>query len=208
MTNTLHRLGNKEALKRDYVLFATTTRAKNRDGAAPKLQAFLEIARRFKPVSMGNSKYANIWKADYQEIIDNMEDSGGATVVFDNLPALQGAIKALKEADLGISINVSGSIDDVHEACLSAGIVRHAVEHSLGVIGRREKLPPSSHMEIHTLCGHAMVSFNIIKKMIDYVKLGKLTPREAAEILAKPCECGAFNPKRAEEVLEQLRTQG
>ena len=90
MTNTLHRQGDKEALKRDYVLFATTTRAKNREGSAPKLQAFLEIARRFKPVSMGNSKYANIWKAGYQEIIDQMEDNGGATVVFDNLPALKG----------------------------------------------------------------------------------------------------------------------
>jgi len=50
-----------------------------------------------------------------------------------------------------------------------------------------------------------MVSFNLIRKMIDHVKLRRLTPGKAAKILAKCCECGVFNPTRAERLLENLR---
>ncbi len=58
------------------------------------------------------------------------------------------------------------------------------------------------------MCGHGMVSFSFIRKMIDYVKLGRLTPKEAAKMLAKCCECGAFNPSRAEALLERVRKIG
>jgi hypothetical protein len=41
--------------------------------------------------------------------------------------------------------------------------------------------------------------------MIDYVKLRRLTPKKAARIMGKCCECGAFNPARAEMLLEMVR---
>ncbi len=50
-----------------------------------------------------------------------------------------------------------------------------------------------------------MVSFNLIRKMIEYVKLRRLTPKKAAKIMAKCCECGVFNPVRAEILLEKAR---
>lgn len=37
--------------------------------------------------------------------------------------------------------------------------------------------------------------------LIDWTKLGKLTPRQAATYLARPCSCGAFNIARAEELV-------
>jgi hypothetical protein len=49
-----------------------------------------------------------------------------------------------------------------------------------------------------------MVSFNLIRKMIEYVKLRRLTPKKAARIMAKCCECGVFNPVRAELLLERI----
>jgi uncharacterized Zn finger protein len=55
------------------------------------------------------------------------------------------------------------------------------------------------------MCGHGMVSFNLIRKMIEYVKLRRLTPKKAARIMAKCCECGVFNPARAEMLLEKSR---
>jgi len=63
-------------------------------------------------------------------------------------------------------------------------------------------------LEFNTMCGHGMVSFNLVRKMIDYVKLRRLTAKEAARIMAKCCECGAFNPVRAETLLEKVRKQG
>jgi hypothetical protein len=40
--------------------------------------------------------------------------------------------------------------------------------------------------------------------MITDIKEGTLTIREAAEELAKPCQCGIFNPNRAEAMLEEI----
>jgi hypothetical protein len=39
--------------------------------------------------------------------------------------------------------------------------------------------------------------------MIDWTKLGKLTPRQAANYLARPCSCGVFNMDRGEELLKK-----
>jgi hypothetical protein len=50
-----------------------------------------------------------------------------------------------------------------------------------------------------------MVSFNLIQKMIEYVKLKRLMPRKAAKIMAKCSECGVFNPARAEILLEKAK---
>ncbi len=48
----------------------------------------------------------------------------------------------------------------------------------------------------------------LIRKMIEYVKLRRLTPKKAARIMAKCCECGAFNPVRAEMLLEMIQEGG
>lgn len=63
-------------------------------------------------------------------------------------------------------------------------------------------------MKMNSLCGHGLVSFNLIKKIVDEVKTERMTPQEGAYQLAKPCECGAFNPTRAKHLLEELRLHG
>jgi hypothetical protein len=54
------------------------------------------------------------------------------------------------------------------------------------------------------MCGHGLVANNLVKEMLRQVKRGKKTPKEAALELTKPCQCGVFNPKRAEELLKRL----
>jgi len=44
-----------------------------------------------------------------------------------------------------------------------------------------------------------------VRKLIDYVKLRRLTPKKAATIMAKCCECGVFNPVRGEMLLEKIK---
>jgi hypothetical protein len=51
------------------------------------------------------------------------------------------------------------------------------------------------------MCGHGLISHNFARKMIDWVKLEKATPHQAARYLARPCVCGAFNMERAAELL-------
>ena len=207
MTNTLHRQGNKESLKKDYVIFAHTTKGITREGSAPKLQEFMRICLKYRPVNMGDSKQGNMLQDDIHidRLISNQEDGAGATAVFTDLDTLQEVVKELIRADLRISINISGLMDEVQTCCRRAGIERHSAEHSLGFWGAKDRLPEREILEFNTLCGHGMISFNLIRKMIEYVKLRRLTPRKAARIMAKCCECGAFNPVRAEVLLEKVR---
>ena len=207
MTNTLHRQGTSENLKNDYVIFAHTAKGITREGSAPKLQEFMQICLKYHPVNMWDGKQGNIYKdnTDIQKLIANQRDGAGAAAVFTDLDTLQKVVEELIRVDLGISINISGLLDEVQACCRRAGIERHSAEHSLGFWGAKDRLPEREILEFNTLCGHGMVSFNLIRKMIEYVKLRRLTPKKAARIMAKCCECGVFNPTRAEMLLEKIR---
>ncbi len=208
MTNTLHRQGTPESLKNDYVIFAHTARGITREGSAPKLREFMRICLKYHPVNIGDGKQGNIHQddIDIQKLISNQGDGAGATAVFTDLATLQKVIEDLIKADLGISINISGLLDGVQQCCRNAGIERHSVEHSIGFWGARDRLPEREILEFNTMCGHGMVSFNLVRKMIEYVKLRRLTPKKAAKIMARCCECGVFNPLRAEMLLEKMKT--
>jgi hypothetical protein len=208
MTNTLHRRGSPESLEGDYIVFATTAGGYNREGSAEKLRTFMRIALKHHPVNISDSKQGVKHQKDLNEMIEKMTDSSGAACTFDNLNSVRDMLLDLREADLGISINVSGLLDEVDECCKGSGINRHSIEHSLGISGQIDRLPNRQILELNTLCGHGMISFNLIKRMIDLVKLGKLTPTQAAEYMAKPCVCGVFNPKRAEIILEEMKSLG
>ena len=210
MTNTLHRQGTWESLKDDFVIFAHTAKGITREGSAPKLQEFMRICLKYQPVNIGDAKQGNIHQndIDIQKLISNQGDGAGAAAVFTDLDTLQKVIRDLIQADLGISINISGLLDEVQECCRKAGIERHSGEHSLGFWGAKDRLPGREILEFNTMCGHGMVSFNLVRKMIEYVKLRRLTPKKAAKIMAKCCECGVFNPVRAEFLLEKARKGG
>ena len=206
MTNTLHRQGTAEELKRDYVIFTTTARGINREGSAAKIHEFLRICKKYNPVNTGSSKKGNILQdaIDFTDLVAGLGDGATSAAVFTDLDMLKKVIAELIEADLGISINVSGLLDGVQECCRTGGTERHSVEQSLGFWGANDRLPERDILTMNTLCGHGLVSFNLIHKMIDYVKMRRLTPAEAAKIMGKCCECGVFNTVRAEQLLEKM----
>jgi hypothetical protein len=207
MTNTLHRKGAAEELRHDFVVFATPTRSMSPE-LPDKMRRFTEICLKHKPVNVGKFENMAIRRIDTRRIEEEMHDEIALTVTFDNIDAVCSVIVDLKEADLGIPINLSGLLEEVSECCRKSGLARHSTEQSLGVFGSLDRLPPRELREINSMCGHGMVSFNLIKKVVEEVKLNRMTPDEGAHQLAKPCECGAFNPTRAREMLENLRMKG
>jgi hypothetical protein len=210
MTNTLHRRGTWEDLEGDFVVFAHTAKGINREGSAPKLREFMRICLRHNPVNIGDGKQGNILQddIDIQRLIANQGDGAGASAVFTDLGTVQTVIEELIRADLGLCINVSGLLEAVRGCCQRVGIQRHSAEHSLGVWGATDRLPEREVLEFNSLCGHGMVSFNLIRKMVELVRLRRLTPRKAARIMAKCCECGVFNPARAEQLLRRMQDAG
>jgi len=204
MSHTLHRRGNEANLNEDFVIFSMTAKGFNEVNSRGALQEFLKILAKYKTVNMGDMKTGGEYLVSRSQIIENVQDTSIVHAVFTDKEEVKKAIKELKEADLGVSVIVSGIVEHVHEACQEAGIDRHTVEYSVGIRGKLSKLPEDELLEITTMCGHGMVSQNFVRQMLLDIKRGKRTPREAGEYLATPCVCGVFNPRRAQRLLEEL----
>jgi hypothetical protein len=218
MTNTLHRFGTAESFRDDYVVFAMASKGRNDEGALQKLRRFLEIAVTFKPVNLGDAIHGGAlrpskemnpaahWKRDVtpdlEGVIKGLDAPTTVAAVFDNRVAAEDFVAAVKEADLGLSVNISTSIDGAEQCCFAVGIPRHSVGYSLGFEGETSQLPEAKVLLLSTMCGHGMVSHALAKKMIDWVKEGRRTPEQAAGYLTRFCSCGVFNPARAARVLE------
>jgi hypothetical protein len=96
---------------------------------------------------------------------------------------------------------VSGIFETVDRCLEEAGLKHHTANFSLGIWGKTEKLPPNEILEVATMCGHAMISANLVKAMIEEVRAGRKTPEEAARVLTPNCTCGIFNPVRAAKLM-------
>lgn len=206
MTHSLHRQGTVEDLKNDYAVLAMAAKGINEQGAAGKLMQFLRIASQLSPVNMGDMKTGNILQMSLEKLLEGVRDTSIVHAVFTDNEAVRQLLDRLQAADLGVSVVVSGLFEPVWQCCsdLGLGPGPHTVNHSLGVWGKTELLPKREILEISTMCGHGMVSFELIKDMAAQVSAGKITVQRAAQRLARPCECGIFNPLRAQRLLQRL----
>jgi hypothetical protein len=204
MSHTLHRCGKHDDLKNDFVVFCMSAKTVNAKGSGPKMRKFFEILKKYPAVNFGDVKTGSRFNSDWQTIHDGYKDQSVAHYVFSDAEVVGQILKELKEADLGLSVIVSGVFEKVGELCRQAGLPMHTVEYSGGVMGRTERLPKGPVLSITTMCGHGLVSANLVKKMATQVKKGKKSLPEAAAELAKPCMCGVFNAQRAERLLMEL----
>ncbi len=222
MTNTLHRYGKAAGFEDDYILFAIPCKGKNDEGAIERLKTFLRICARHRPANMGNSAFGGYkpakelqptihWSrddsSDYDSVIEAVEKVGTVAAVFDSREKAEGCLTEVIEANLGLSINMSTSVEGARRAAEECGIHRHSVEYSLGFFDPHDHLPNSQVLELSTMCGHGMVSFNLARKMLDMVREGRRTPDQAVATLARFCPCGVYNPERAKRLLEESRTR-
>ena len=207
MTHTLHRMGTRESLSDDFVFLYMPSKGINDSGSGPKLRKFFELARQHNPVNMGDATYGNMYSRKIEDIISNLkEDSKGLAIhaVFTNEEDAAAMLKDVKEADIGLSLVISGIFDKVQELCKKSGIHRHAATYSLGMWGKTEKLPPEPVLEVSTMCGHGMISAARILSAADDIKAGRKSAADAATDLAKQCDCGIFNPSRAAKLLAAM----
>jgi hypothetical protein len=109
-----------------------------------------------------------------------------------------------RERGYPISIVLSGLFDDVQRCCQKTGSRQHTYLHSLGFFGRIRDLPSESELEIITMCGHGLIAANRVRGLAQEIRLGEISPAEAAESVVRPCVCGIVNRKRAEEIFSRL----
>jgi hypothetical protein len=205
MTHTHHRIGPIESLKKDFVVLVMASRLIKYEDEVSKFRKVMEILRKYNPVNLGNMVVGNKYWRDEEDIRSKFREYGNIVHgVYTSTEQVKEVLEELKEVNLGLSVVITGVYEEVFKILKEVGLKPHTINLSLGVWGRTEKLPPKEVLEITTMCGHCMVSPSLVMKMISEIKKGRLSPASAAVELARPCVCGVFNVKRAEELLRKL----
>ncbi len=204
MTHTLHRMGNTDSLCEDYVLLVLPARGINLEGSEEKMKQIWEVISHYED---GLTNYGNLTDGNsHRSGLETFKqvNSRISHAVFKDRESIKACLKEIKEADFGISMIVSGIEEEVHKVCDEIGLTPHTANYSLGFHGKTEKLPSQPVLEITTMCGHALVSKNLVGKMVEDIKNGEKTASDAAIELSRQCECGIFSPHRAERLLERM----
>jgi acetylglutamate kinase len=205
MTHTLHREGNQAELARDFVLNIVPATGLNEEGAGDKIRQFFRLLMNHHPVNFGIKRVGQMYQAATDELIEKIPGrTHSHNCVLVKKEDLVEFLKELKEADFGLSVVVTGIYDAIKEHCKEAGLKPHTVNFSLGVWGKTDKLPPPKVRKITTMCGHGMISSNLVIHMANEVKKGSRTAKEAAIEIARPCYCGIVNVTRVASILEEL----
>ena len=204
MTHSLHRQGSRESLQRDFIMLSCSAKGYNNTYYSEPAKKMMKIILENNPVNWGDMKTGNFLYIDPQEVLDKISNNTIVEACFDNKENVLNALRDLIKADLGISVVISGLDDVVDEIAREAGLPGvHTREWSLGVHGNTKKLPDRKILEFTTMCGHGMVSRDLVPKLIADIKKGRRTVREASVEMGKCCSCGNFNITRSCELIEE-----
>lgn len=223
MTHSNHRRGSRKSLEGDYVLFLCYDKLgqdlKRRgsqnviDRYSPKTRTALEICARHHPVGISTTdgvtgesvRYMKGWqKGNTVEEVLKAPDTSLCNAIFTSKEDMKATLLELKEADLGISVVVSGIFDDVFEGCAEMGVGPHTVNMSMSTLGRTELLPERPVLELVTMCGHSYISPYLVEHMVEKVKGGRISPEQAAAELGVQCTCNFFNADRAARLIKNM----
>ena len=209
MTHTLHRRGNAADLGEDYPMLILPARGINREGCEEKMRQIWEVISHYEKNLANFGNHNPTWGKtppyDFEEL--KKSKSWIAHAVFKDAETLKACLRELKERNFGISVVVSGVYEEVGKICAGAGLAPHTVNQSLGIHGNTAKLPDEQVLEIITMCGHAMVSSYLVIHLVEKIREGKMSYEKAARELSKMCDCGVFNPYRAEKILRKIASK-
>ena len=208
MTHSLHRSGDIESQKHDFVWFMYQTKGVNDVGIKPKALEFIAAAEAVGSENWGDVKTGPVTRFSSQEIKDKLSDKSRLRGVFTRKEQVVEFLRRIKEKDTGMSVVISGILDEVLPTCQEAGVTPHSINYSLGVWGRKDKLPDDVTLSVTTMCGHHMIPPKFVKHIMRQVEAGKMTPEQGALRLSDFCYCGIFNQVRCADIIkEQVETK-
>lgn len=203
MTHSLHRRGSRQSLAGDYVWQPYPAQGINDDDLPEKYLKIIEIVEKIGAPNWGDVKTGARIDVGLEKILANLSNRSRIRGVFTSKTDVIKFLREMKAADIGLSLVISGLIDEVLEACSSAGLKPHSINLSLGIWGRKELLPREEILEITTMCGHHMIAQGIVESVMEKVNKRQMSSSEASKELAKLCPCGIFNQVRAEELIKK-----
>ena len=109
MSHSLHRRGNPEDLKQDYILLVTAASGINNEGSKEKLLKVLDLVWEIGPINTGSNETGTILSGvSVEEIKAGFTKVPRVRCCFDNEGKMREILRRLVEMDLGISVTVSG----------------------------------------------------------------------------------------------------
>jgi len=203
MTHSLHRSGDIESQKKDYVWFMYQTKGVNDVNIKPKALEFIAVAEAVGSENWGDVKTGPKLRYPIEEIKNGITDKSRIRGIFTRREQVVEFLKQIKAKDLGMSVIISGVLSEVIPACAEADVKPHSINYSLGIWGKKELLPDDTTLSITTMCGHHMIPPKFVAHVMKRVKKGKLTPEEGAARLAEFCYCGIFNHIRCADIIKK-----
>jgi hypothetical protein len=203
MTHSLHRSGDIESQKKDFNWFMYQTKGVNDKDIKDRALEFIAAAEACGSENWGDVKTGPTTRFSVEEICDKLSDKSRLRGVFTRREQIVEFLKIMKEKDTGLSVVATGVLSEVLPACKEAGVTPHSVNYSLGVWGKKDKLPDDVTLSITTMCGHHMIPPKFVKSIMEKVEKGKLTPEEGAIKLANFCYCGIFNQIRCADIIKE-----
>ena len=114
MSHTLHRIKTETGKSDDYVVLIMPARGINNVDVVETYRKYLTLLYQFHPINMGGMKIGTLAVNTFEELLENISpDAPMIHAVFSDRDTLIEVMKALKEADYGYSVVVSGLVDDV-----------------------------------------------------------------------------------------------
>ncbi|MHB0870044.1 MAG: hypothetical protein ACYC5J_11395, partial [Chloroflexota bacterium] len=168
----------------------------------PKAMEFIAAAEAVGSENWGDVKSGSILEYPVEEIKAKVTDRSRLRGVFTTREQVVEFLEIMKGKDTGLSIVISGLLDEVLPACKEARVVPHTINYSLGVWGKKELLPSEETLAVTTMCGHHQVAPQFVEQQVEAVRRGRKSPEQAARELALFCPCGIFNQVRAAKLLE------
>lgn len=204
MTHSLHRSGDIESQKEDYVWFMYQTKGVNDVNIKPKALEFIAVAEAVGSENWGDVKSGPKLRYSIEEIKDRLSDKSRLRGIFTKKRQVVDFLRQIKAKSLGMSVIITGVLSEVIPACEEAGVKPHSINYSLGVWGKKDNLPDDTTLSVTTMCGHHMIPPKFVQHVMKRVKKGKITEEEGAKELAEFCYCGIFNHIRCANILKKI----
>jgi len=208
MTHTLHRMADKycpDPTIKDVVVISMASKGNNREGANTRLKKIFLIFQKYAPFNLADDNRGGVLTGlTPEEIIQQATDKAYMGAVFTDYATLRDVLSEIKKEDLGMSVVVSGEFKSIFPILKEIGLKPHTVSLSLGLFGKKELLLSDEILAITSMCGHGMISPELVRELITMIERGETTPEEASRKMAKGCTCGVFNPTMAEEILKKI----
>ncbi|HPI98855.1 MAG TPA: hypothetical protein PLV56_08925 [Synergistales bacterium] len=208
MTHTLHRMADTychDSKTKDIVVLSMASGGHNREGANIKLTGIFRILNKYHPVNLADDNRGGVLTGlKPEEIIEQATDKAYMGAVFTDYATLRDVLSDIKKEDLGMSVVVSGEFNSIFPILKEIGLKPHTVSISLGVFGKKELIESDEILAITSMCGHGMVTPELVRELITQIRSGQTTAEEASLKMAEGCTCGIFNPGIAAEILKKI----